>query len=40
MSDGLHPNEEGAKAYAQLVHDEMQKDIIDWKWSICAKPES
>lgn len=39
MSDGLHPNEEGAKAYAQLVHDEMQKDIIDWKWFICALPK-
>lgn len=38
MSDGLHPNEEGAKAYAQLVHDEIQKDIIDWKWFICGLP--
>lgn len=38
MSDGLHPNEEGAKAYAQLVHDEMQKDIIDWKWFVCGLP--
>lgn len=37
MSDGLHPNETGAKAYAQLVHDEIQKDIIDWKWFRCEE---
>lgn len=39
MSDGLHPNEEGSRAYAQLVHDEIQKDIIDWKWFKCGSPE-
>lgn len=40
LSDGLHPNEEGAKAYARLVHDEIQKDIIDWKWFQCGGPSS
>lgn len=38
LSDGLHPNAEGSQAYAQLVHDEIQKDIIDWKWFICGLP--
>lgn len=28
----------GTKAYAQLVYDEIQKDIIDWKWFICGDP--
>lgn len=28
LSDGLHPNEEGSKYYAQLLHDEMQKDLF------------
>lgn len=28
LSDGLHPNEVGSKYYAQLLHDEIQKDLF------------
>lgn len=28
MSDGLHPNKTGSQYYAQLLHDEIQKDLF------------